>query len=280
MTTRDNRNRIQVRIDAVKYWIAWHCFSGITPHYLVVEYPKSGGTWLSQMLADYLDVPFHGNQWPPLLEWPSSVLHGHYLYSRRFQNLVLLLRDGRDVMTSAYYHLLFHNDTNIPWHVERTRRRLPLDNYEDVETNMPAFIEFLFVKRESGGFRHTWSEFVASWIDKDVNLITYEDLLSDTPGTLCKAIQKITQKEPDMHRLCEIAARFSFENVTKRKPGEEDPNRFIRKGIAGDWKSKFTKEACEVFDHYAGDALIQAGYEKDRSWIDSADPSAAAPEAA
>ena len=41
----------------------------------------------------------------------------------------------------------------------------------------------------------------------------------------------------------------------------------MRKGIVGDWKNYFNKEAREIFNHYAGDQLIKLGYEKDRSWV-------------
>ena len=54
--------------------------------------------------------------------------------------------------------------------------------------------------------------------------------------------------------------------MTKRNPGEEAKS-FIRKGIAGDWKNKFSPEACEMFNKYAGGALIKVGYEKDDSWV-------------
>jgi len=272
MTTRETRSHTAIRIDGLQRLIMWHCFSGIIPHYLVTEYPKSGGSWLAQMVAAYFEVPFPRNRRPPLLKWQTCVLHGHHLYCRRFKNVFCLFRDGRDVMTSGYYHLLFHNDRNTAQAVQRTRRELPLDDYEDVRTNMPAFIEYMFTKRARGMFRFSWSEFVLSWIDKNANVVTYEDLLRDAPGTLGQAIEKVTATEPDMDRLREIARQFSFENLAKRKQGEEDRRSFMRKGIAGDWKNKFTKQACEVFERYAGEALIRAGYEEDNSWIDTVEP--------
>ena len=38
--------------------------SGVLPLYVVNEYPKSGGTWVGQMLGRALDVPFPRNR-PP-----------------------------------------------------------------------------------------------------------------------------------------------------------------------------------------------------------------------
>jgi hypothetical protein len=67
--------------------------------------------------------------------------------------------------------------------------------------------------------------------------------------------------------LKNIVEKYSFENQSKRKRGVENRKSFLRKGIAGDWKNYFNKEAREIFYHYGGNALILAGYEKDDSWV-------------
>ncbi len=59
--------------------------------------------------------------------------------------------------------------------------------------------------------------------------------------------------------------KYSFSKQSKRKQGVEDPKSFLRKGIAGDWKNKFTKKSAKIFDYYAGDILISLGYEKDKT---------------
>ncbi len=65
----------------------------------------------------------------------------------------------------------------------------------------------------------------------------------------------------------DLVHKYSFEQQSKRKVGEENQNSFLRKGIIGDWKNVFTQEAKELFDSYAGCALIKLGYEKDNSWV-------------
>jgi hypothetical protein len=171
-------------------------------------------------------------------------------------------------MVSAYYYLLFHGDRKVPQRVERYRHRVQFDDFENVRKNMPDFIEYMFTEHAQGFSRFTWDEFVLSWMDKKAPIVRYEDLLKDTVDTLAAAIEQVTNEKPDIEKLYEISRRFSFENLADRKRGEEDTGSFLRKGIAGDWMNKFTSEACEVFDHYAGDALIKVGYESDRSWID------------
>ena len=70
----------------------------------------------------------------------------------------------------------------------------------------------------------------------------------------------------DIRRVKEIVKKYYFKNLTGRSPGQENKKSFIRKGIAGDWKNCFNREAKEVFNHYAGETLIKLGYEKESSW--------------
>lgn len=261
----DRRSRIAIRTDAVVRKVMWHTLSKRMPFYLVPEYPKSGGTWLSLMLADYLQVPFPRNGLPV---FAASVMHGHHLYSPSFSNVFCLFRDGRDVTVSYYFHLVFENEHNHPELVEATRRALGFDSYDDVEANLPRFIEYVFTTHDRGRFRFTWKEFVRSWTGKGIHIVKYEDLLADTAGTLSVALRTVLGLEPDPERLREIERNYSFESMTKRKKGQENQKSFFRKGISGDWKGKFSREARQVFDHFAGDELILAGYEPDHAWVD------------
>ena len=60
---------------------------------------------------------------------------------------------------------------------------------------------------------------------------------------------------------------FSFERQSGRPSGEENKESFLRKGVIGDWRTRFSPQAREVFDRYAGEELILLGYERDRSWV-------------
>lgn len=267
MASSETRSRLRIRVDAVRRLVLWHVLSGVTPYYLVSEFPKSGGSWVAQMLSAYLDVPFPRNKDVTVIRRQPSILHGHHLYSKHFKNAVYVLRDGRDVMVSAYFHMLFQNDRNPPWAIDRIRAELAFSDYDDVEGNLPQFIEYMFTKFSSGLFHFSWADFVYSVGGKNANCIRYEDLLEDTPGTFAAALARLNGREPEMERVREIAERFSFRQQTKRNAGEEDTTSFLRKGIAGDWLNKFTSEARQAFDKYAGEALLVAGYEKNRDWV-------------
>ena len=63
-----------------------------------------------------------------------------------------------------------------------------------------------------------------------------------------------------------IVERYSFKNLSNNQPAQNSETKWLRKGISGDWKNVFSKNAKEIFDKLAGDALITLGYEKDHKW--------------
>lgn len=246
----------------------WRALSGPLGLVLVSEYPKSGGTWLCQMLARGLELPFPQNRLP--LPRPS-IMHGHHLYRSGFRNAVYVLRDGRDVIVSAYHHHLFHNERNQPLLVEIFRRQLGFSDYEDLQTNLPKFIEYMFTVHARGRFRFNWGEFVRSWNDSPGLGVRYEDLLAEPAAHLERVIRGLGHSMPEREALDRIAEDHSFKRLSGRERGQERQGSFLRKGIAGDWKNHFTSSARRVFDQLAGAELVTAGYEPDRSWVDTAD---------
>ena len=254
------------RANALKRLVMWHGFSGILPIYLVPEYPKSGGTWFSQLLSECLELPFPRNSTPAPFQ--SCVLSGHHLYSSRFKNVVVVIRDGRDIMVSAYYYMLFKNEVNKQFGVDHYRRHLKFEDYDDIQSNLPRFIEQLFDTHVKQTFHFSWSDFIDSWLNQDVPIVRYEDLLTDAAGELVRVTKALTGNAVDRSKAQAVVEKYSFKKLSGRKQGEENKKSFVRKGIAGDWKNHFTIEASQVFDHYAGEQLIKSGYESDRAWID------------
>jgi Sulfotransferase domain len=252
---------------AVRRAILWRFFSRRLPLYLITEFPKSGGTWLANMLSECLQVPFPDPQAPP--QFKSMILRDTKLYSPHYHNIVVVFRDGRDVMISAYYHFLFHNELNLPYGVERRRKTLGFKDFHDIRANLPRFIEYMFTEFPIGGWttRFNWSQFVESWIDKPVTSVRYEDMLQHTVATLARVLRDLTAQEFCTERLSQVDKQYSFHHLTGRQPGQEKKNTFIRKGIAGDWKNNFSPEARQVFAEFGGPQLIKLGYEPNDHWI-------------
>ena len=247
-----------------------HFLSGALPLYVVNEFPKSGGTWVGQMLGRALGVPFPRNRFPVLR---PSIMHGHYLEPWGIKNVVVAWRDGRDVMVSWYHQQLIPHEWNKR-QVCKSRRELPLEDYDDVYGNLPAFIEYAFTRPHSPRF--SWADFVRRWHSrKNAIHVRYEDLRRDTVGELRRIVLELTGERLGPEETLAITKEFSFERQAGRQPGEENKRSFLRKGVVGDWSSHFSPEAKETFDRYAGNELILLGYERDRVWVeDAADSSA------
>jgi len=240
-----------------------HTAAGFMPLYIVNEYPKSGGSWLGQMLGDALELPFPRNRLPLLT---SSIMQGHYIWPGNMKNVVVLWRDGRDVLVSQYYHSLFYNEKGNKRGVEITRRNVSFTDYEDIFNNLPKFIEYTYKRKGNLGF--SWTDFYRVWGNRSNIIHTkYENLRAATAEELQRIILELSAKQLSSKRANEIADNFSFEKQSGRKPGQEDAKSFMRKGVVGDWKNHFSPDAKQLFDKYAGDALIGLGYEKDHSWI-------------
>jgi Sulfotransferase domain len=242
-----------------------HLLSGAIPLYVVNEFPKAGGTWVGQMLGRALGVPFPRNRFPV---FRKSIMHGHYLSPWGIKNVVVAWRDGRDVMVSWYHQQLIPHEWNRA-QVARSRRELPLEDYDDVYGNLPAFIEYAFTRPHSPGF--SWADFARRWHGrKGAVHVHYEDLRRDTPAELRRIVRRLTGEEPSTQEASAVAEEFSFERQSGRRAGEENRGGFLRKGVVGDWRGRFSPEAREVFDRYAGEELILLGYERDRSWVTEA----------
>lgn len=261
-----------IRLRALSHKVTWLLgtrFPKTIPLTFVVGYPKSGTTWVCQLVADYLMLPFPRYSILPI--GCPAVVHGHELVRKSYPRGVYVVRDGRDVMVSAYFHFSRPIPEGDHPPMNRHQRGLfpGMVNKADVRTNLPAFIEGQM--RHPHATAHNWARHVESYHDIDhphFAMLRYEDLLADGPSALAEAMGRITGDEPDRERARTTVEKFSFARQAGRRAGQEDRSSFLRKGQAGDWVNYFSREAAEVFDQYCGQALIASGYEPDRSWVE------------
>ena len=251
------------------------------PLYWVAEYPKSGGTWLARMVGDYLQLPFPQHSLLPVTF--SAVFQDFGTYDPRLRRVLYVYRDGRDVMTSLYYDRLRiarHADRPGTARINRVYEKLLGKGYDpaDITRHLPRFIEFEF-QHPGRGSSVSWSDHVEGWLEgRDsghVAYLSYEELRRDCGGTLGRAMQQVTGREIDDWRMQVTVEKMSMQRQTGRAPGQADPSQHIRKGITGDWRNHFSREAAEIFDHLAGATLVRLGYEQDRGWVDRYDYAAA-----
>lgn len=234
-------------------------------------FPKSGTVWLCQLMGTYLGVPYPRNYRLPIAM--SSVIHSHWPYDERFPTAAYISRDGRDVMVSMYFYytraLTLDKSPQRKKDIGDLFHRLYGPNFDpaDSRTNMARFIEHeLASPRATHGV--TWHEHIADWWDRPrVHHTTYEALLEDTPKEFGRLMSDMVGEPCDTARVKAAVDRYAFRSSTGRGQGDEDRSSFLRKGVAGDWRNHFDREAAEAFDAIAGDALVMLGYESDRDWV-------------
>jgi hypothetical protein len=158
-------------------------------------------------------------------------------------------------------------------HTARTYDSLLGKDYDaaDVVQHLPRFIEYEFA-HPGRGSRLNWRDHIEDWYAPDarrwIAYLSYESLRHDCAQALGRALEHITGEGIDAWRLANTVEKMSMERQTGRLPGQADMTQHIRKGIVGDWKNYFSREAAEMFDHLAGDTLVRLGYESDRNWVD------------
>jgi hypothetical protein len=252
-------------------------------------YPKSGTTWISKMVAYYLELPWVGHT-DFAFGFPS-VIHHHWNYDLAFDQSIFVIRDGRDVIVSTYMSvikgytptekaldelgqyapsvLLRKNFGRYATLRKRLRHLYGLNfDPHDVTSNLPKFIEAEMKKPFVPEVKLCWPRYISEWKQNSQNTVyvKYEDMLQNSQTCLNNTLVQFLSSSPVEEDVSYITNRFSFERLTGRKQGKEDRGSFARKGIAGDWKNYFSEEACQVFDHYAGNILIELGYETNHDW--------------
>lgn len=244
---------------------------------LLTEYPKSGGSWLGEMIAELIEIDFPRNQFPSL---KRSIFHGHYLPKMGIptgKKVICLIRDGRDVTVSYYFHQLFTNEkTQLNKKEEKYYKKVyGFNDVNDVVNNMPTYIDVLNTHRPSKWFHFfhptTWSNFYKEWEkyrkqNDNVIFIRYEELKQTPHDALRKITDFLEESQVTDEAIAQCVEKYSFKNQSQRKEGSEDRASFLRKGIIGDWKNYFNERSKVQFKKHAGKALIQFQYEDDNDW--------------
>jgi hypothetical protein len=181
-----------------------------------------------------------------------------------------IIRDGRDVVTSWTFHQLRHRFLlGEPFRSEMAGLIDSLHKDPDYFAKCPQDL-FSHEHRVRSAARG-WSQVILKGMATTKRIETGE-----LPGTTICTVryeQCLSETAAEQQRLYKflglnpsLAAAPSDE--TKTRPGftHASPMDFFRSGRVGDWKRYSTDSFTKWFKEEAGEALIQAGYERDLEW--------------
>lgn len=234
---------------------------------ILVSFPKSGNTWVRNILANYIGIQDLGkekitfteldNTMPGLgtdvffKQWDFSIPKfsaTHFNYSFYFNKTrnVLILRDPRDVMVSYFFY------------INKKKNNYSFEDLYDLLIH-PRF-------GLDNWFRHTMS-----WYKNVDFIIVYEELLESDTSIIKAMFEKfdIAYKEENLLQAIENSRFKNFKKIEQTyghsRPDENESDfSFARKGEAGDYKNHFNEKCHNLYDQL----LKKYGFESYSSLIE------------
>ena len=236
----------------------------------LVSYPKSGNTWTRFLIANlaYPEKNPDFSNINVLIPDPEAmakrdleraprprILKSHDYFDPRFQKIVYIVRDPRDVALSEYYF-------------DVKRLAIPED------FPLTKFVS-RFVRGELNHPHGTWREHVATWFYTRANdprflLVRYESLQTDGMKELRRVAEflgipagderlALALKQSSANRMRELEKKQAHLWSSTRETRKDKP--FVRAAKAGGWKTELPPSSvCEIEEAWAG-LMHEIGYE-------------------
>lgn len=202
---------------------------------------------------------------------PRTIISPLYVTYDQFRQLpkhtdykaLWVMRDIRDIIVSQYFSITYSHQLINDNH-RKTREKLQKMPFEESFT---YFINKVYPINNPG-----FSYYIAlnSWLkadkDKNVLLCKYEEIGGENQHEAWKKIFDHFAIPLTAGEITGLLEKYSFEKLSGRQKGDENKNAHLRKGVAGDWRNYLNDQHKQLFKEYAGDLLVQSGYEKDDNW--------------
>ena len=227
----------------------------------LVSYPRSGNTWVRQMIAilkhpgldltfeqvdDYVPDPYSNREAIDHIARPR-IIKSHEPYTPDYPRVIYIYRDGRDCLVSWY----------------------------DMETKVGAyrgrFDEFVIrCLSNSYGKWGSWQNHVRSWIlvrhDTPILKVQYEALCKNPHQGLrnIASFLGITAEDEKIEGAILGSSREVRQLFLQNKRSEVWSKGFRGgiKGGPGKWREMFSDKLLEMYWGYVGDVMEELGYQR------------------
>jgi hypothetical protein len=224
-------------------------YSGLTHHHYQSQMP--GGYDPRPLGERVFDEPFPART----IAGPLYVTYETYELIPKPPRIAtfFVARDPRDLVVSGYFSTKYsHGPMGL---ISDRRERLQAVSESE---GLRMFIDMM---DESGVFEALRSWIKAAGDRETIQLYRFEHLTGTNQMEALRSLfDHCDIRLPDV-RLRELVNKNSFEKLSGRRRGAEDPHAHYRKGVPGDWKLKFDETTLRHFEDRAGDIAEALGYE-------------------
>jgi hypothetical protein len=247
----------------------------MTKDIYVVGYPRSGNTWLAQMLADILNSPFTGKFYAVPIGQEGMDRPGDYTI--RQLHLKPVYDDSKyneAVPTAWVYVPALHADERIV-HIYRDPRDMAVSikHYWGL-SSVQATLDIVAGEGIGPTGGTPWPEYVKLWFEcEGVIHTSYEALHTNAVAELRRILDELDAVP--VNDIVEAIGRQHFAQKRQQIATEPESARtynrgiqisHLRKGIVGDWRNEFSPADRELAHRYFWSWLQKLGYETDEGW--------------
>ena len=245
---------------------------------VVCGYPKSGTSWLTRLTADLLGCEVLGMWGKKIREEPelekNSIFFECYkshLPANYFQNakinhiypdkIIYIVRDPRDVIISAA-HYFNVSPFYLRWKDALKKYRLRrIFSFFFNRTDYQTALEIVTEGGDIVNMNIPWDVHVQGFADEGHLIVHYEELLSNPLNELGK-IQNFIGIKHDSQHMKAVVKKNSFHEMKSKYIREKNKKkiRFLRKGEAGQWRTRLSRDQVQKIHQTLGKTLAEQGY--------------------